>query len=284
MPGKSGRDRQRALARAKLERQMARRAAAARKRRQMQAGIGAIIAVVIVIAGGWFLISKFGGGNKTNANAAATPSASVSASPAPGSCVYAKDTNPPPKGARSVGVPTTTNVPHTGTQTVTMTTNQGVIEFTLETAKAPCTVHSFTFLAGKKYYDGTPCHRLLVTGSFALQCGDPSGTGTGTPGYEFGTENLPTGANPPYPAGTVAMAKGSDPNSNGSQFFIVNKDSSFDGPNYSVFGHVTKGLDVVNKIAAGGVKLGPNAAAGSEPDAPKINVQITSITVTPPAS
>ncbi|WP_163572435.1 hypothetical protein [Fodinicola feengrottensis] len=73
VPGKSGRDRQRALARAKLERQMARRAAAARKRRQMQAGIGAIIAVVIVIAGGWFLISKFGGGNKTNANAAATP-------------------------------------------------------------------------------------------------------------------------------------------------------------------------------------------------------------------
>jgi peptidyl-prolyl cis-trans isomerase B (cyclophilin B) len=278
VPGKSGRDRQRALARAKLERQMARRAAAARKRRQMQAGVGAIIAVVIVVAGGWFLITKFGG--KQDANASPTPSTSASASPAPGSCVYTKDSNPPVAGARTFGVPTTTNVPHTGTQMVTMTTNQGVIQFTLDTAKAPCTSHSFTFLTDKKYYDKTPCHRLLNSGSFALQCGDPSGTGTATPGYQFGTENLPTTANPPYPAGTVAMAKGSDPNSNGSQFFIVYQPSSFDGPNYTVFGHVTKGLDVVAKIGAGGVK----ASSSGAQDAPKLPVQITSVTVTPPAA
>ncbi|WP_163506918.1 peptidylprolyl isomerase [Fodinicola acaciae] len=275
MPGKSGRDRQRALARAKLERQMARRAAAARKRRQMQAGIGAIVAVVVLVAGGWFLISKFGGTTVNNASANASASASASASPPPGSCVYSKDAGQPVKGARNVGVPTTTNVPHTGTQTVTITTNQGVVEFTMDTAKAPCTSHSFTFLADKKYYDNTPCHRILTSGSYMLQCGDPTGTGQSGPGYQFGTENLPTGKTPPYPAGTVAMANASDPNTNGSQFFLVYKDSNFDGPNYSVFGKITKGLDVLTKIAAGGV-------TGSDQSTPKTKVTITSVKVTPP--
>ena len=247
---------------------MARRAAQARRRRQMLAGLGAIVAVVVLVGVGWFLITTFWPSSK------AEPSAQPSDNP--NGCVYAKDPNPPPKGARNVGIPSTTNVPRTGTQKVTMTTTSGVVEFTLDTAKAPCTVNSFTFLASKKYFDATPCHRLLASGVFVLQCGDPSGTGFGGPGYQFGTENLPSSsAKPTYPKGTVAMAKGEAPDSTGSQFFLVYRDSAFP-PDYTIFGKITKGLDILEKVGAGGV-------TGEKQDTPKTKVQISSVAVTPPA-
>jgi peptidyl-prolyl cis-trans isomerase B (cyclophilin B) len=152
---------------------------------------------------------------------------------------------------KNVGTPPTKNVPHNGTRLATIQTNQGTVEVQLEVAKAPCTSNSFAFLAGKKYFDGTSCHRLTNNGLFVLQCGDPSGTGSGGPGYQFMTENLPTGSAKPYPAGVLAMARGQDPGSNGSQFFVVYEDSQL-GPEYTIFGKVTKGLDVVEKIGAAG--------------------------------
>jgi peptidyl-prolyl cis-trans isomerase B (cyclophilin B) len=240
----------------------------------VSAAVGALVVIGLMITIGVFVISRV---------AAPKPSATVAkpALPHPGmspfptaaaGCTYQKSPHP---AVREVGTPSAADLPRTGQQTVTMTTNQGVVVFTMDTAKAPCTSHSFSFLAGKKYYDGTPCHRLLAAGSYALQCGDPSGKGTGGPGYQFGTENLPTGKNPPYPAGTVAMAKAADPNSNGSQFFISYKDSAYDGPNYTAFGHVTRGLDVLLRIAAGGV-------TGPSQDTPKIPVTILSVTATAP--
>lgn len=126
-------------------------------------------------------------------------------------------------------------------------TTQGVIRFEAATAAAPCTTNSFRFLAEHGYYNQTHCHRLTLQGIFVLQCGDPTGTGSGGPGYQFGDENL-TGAT--YPAGTVAMAN-AGPNTNGSQFFICWKDTRLP-PLYTPFGKVTGGLNVLQKIAAAG--------------------------------
>jgi peptidyl-prolyl cis-trans isomerase B (cyclophilin B) len=264
-----GKDRQRALARAKLERQMARRAEAARRRRQLQAGLGAALAVVLVLAGVVFLVTQLRDETPKSTAAAA-------ASPAAGTCVYAKSQQ---AASRDVGVPSPDDVPRAGTQLATVTTNQGEIQFMIPTAKAPCTAHSFTHLASKKFYDNTTCHRLLSSGSFALQCGDPTGSGSGGPGYQFLSENLPTGT-PAYPAGTVAMANSGSPDSNGSQFFFVYKETGFQ-PDYTVFGKVTKGLDILAKIGAAGNDgaFDPSPGGGH----PKLPVKILKVTVTPAA-
>jgi peptidyl-prolyl cis-trans isomerase B (cyclophilin B) len=253
-----GKDRQRALARAKLERQMARRAAAARRRRQIQAGIGALVAVILVIGGVVLLVKTVG------TSTSSTPAAAASAGASSGSCVYTKSGN----AAKKVdGVPVSSPAA-AANQTTTVKTNKGTIVFTLD-AKAPCTTNSFTFLAAQKYFDNTPCHRLLNQGDYVLQCGDPSGSGSGGPGYSFADENLPTGQKI-YPAGTVAMAN-SGANTNGSQFFLVYKDSPFD-PSYAVFGHITRGLDVLEKIGAAGT------ANGQADGKPKNPVTIESVT------
>ncbi|WP_035798633.1 peptidylprolyl isomerase [Kitasatospora mediocidica] len=129
----------------------------------------------------------------------------------------------------------------------TLKTSQGSITFQALTAQAPCTTFSFRFLADHSYFDDTHCHRLTTQRLWVLQCGDPTGTGSGGPGYSFNDENL-TGAT--YPAGTVAMAN-AGPNTNGSQFFFVWKDTKL-SPAYTPFGKITAGLDVLQKIAAGG--------------------------------
>ena len=110
-----------------------------------------------------------------------------------------------------------------------------------------------SFLAGKKYFDQTECHRLTTVGFFVLQCGDPTATGTGGPGFKFKDENLPKGPSSAnvYKAGTVAMAN-SGPDTNGSQFFIVYKDSPLP-PSYSVWGQVVAGLPIVKTISEAGV-------------------------------
>ena len=153
------------------------------------------------------------------------------------------------------------------TYTATIVTNCGTIKVAMDGKAAPHTVNSFVFLAGKHYFDNTKCHRLTTSGIFVLQCGDPTGTGTGGPGYQFRDENL-HGAT--YPAGTVAMAN-AGPNTNGSQFFFVYADTPLP-PNYTPFGKVTSGLDILKAVAA----------KGSEPPgdgAPKQPVTISSFTV-----
>lgn len=126
-------------------------------------------------------------------------------------------------------------------------TTQGVITVKMLTDKAPCTTFSFRFLATRGYYNQTHCHRLTVQGIFVLQCGDPTGTGSGGPGYQFKDENL---AGATYPAGTVAMAN-AGPNTNGSQFFFVWKNTTLP-PLYTPFGTVIGGMNVLQRIAAAG--------------------------------
>jgi peptidyl-prolyl cis-trans isomerase B (cyclophilin B) len=126
-------------------------------------------------------------------------------------------------------------------------TTQGVIVVQALTAQAPGTAFSFRFLAQRGYFNQTHCHRLTTQGIFVLQCGDPTGTGSGGHGYRFHDENL-TGAT--YPAGTVAMAN-AGPNTNGSQFFFVWKNTTL-APDYTPFGKVIAGMNVLQKIAAAG--------------------------------
>jgi peptidyl-prolyl cis-trans isomerase B (cyclophilin B) len=126
-------------------------------------------------------------------------------------------------------------------------TNQGVITVKMLTQQAPCTTFSFRFLASQGYYNQTHCHRLTVQTIYVLQCGDPTGTGAGGPGYEFNDENL---AGATYPAGTVAMAN-AGPDTNGSQFFFVWKNTTL-APAYTPFGTVIGGMNVLQKIAAAG--------------------------------
>jgi peptidyl-prolyl cis-trans isomerase B (cyclophilin B) len=134
----------------------------------------------------------------------------------------------------------------------TVTTNCGVITMELDGTKAPQTVASFLGLAKSAYWADSPCHRLTMTGIFVLQCGDPTGTGGGNPGYGFGVENPP--ADFTFAPGTLAMARTPDPKSNGGQFFIVYKSTVLpDATGYSIFGKVTSGMDIVDRIAAAGL-------------------------------
>jgi peptidyl-prolyl cis-trans isomerase B (cyclophilin B) len=161
--------------------------------------------------------------------------------------------------------------PAAGTQTVmTITTNLGTIAIRLDPAGAPCTVASFAYLAGRHYFDGSRCHRLVTSGIYVLQCGDPSGTGQGGPAYQFDDENLDATAGM-YPAGTVAMAN-AGPGTNGSQFFIVYRDSQLQ-PDYTPFGQVTSGLDVVTGVANAGEDTGTGDGH------PKMPVTIQNLTV-----
>jgi peptidyl-prolyl cis-trans isomerase B (cyclophilin B) len=130
---------------------------------------------------------------------------------------------------------------------VRFVTTQGIITVRMLTSAAPCTTNSFRFLASRAYYNGTHCHRLTTQGIFVLQCGDPTGTGSGGPGYKFNDENL---AGATYPAGTVAMAN-AGPDTNGSQFFFVWKNTTL-SPAYTPFGTVASGMDVLQRIAAAG--------------------------------
>ena len=137
-------------------------------------------------------------------------------------------------------------------KTLTLTTNCGDIVISLFGAQAPITVTSIAALANASYYNNSLCHRLTTEGIYVLQCGDPTASGSGSPtgwtGYV--DENLPKATGVNYPAGTVAMAN-SGPKTNGSQFFLVYQDTTL-GANYTIWGKITKGLDLVQKVGAVG--------------------------------
>lgn len=150
---------------------------------------------------------------------------------------------------------------------------QGTITITMDAAKTPYTVNSFAFLAAHHWFDHTSCHRLVTQGIHVLQCGDPTASGTGGPGYTIPDENL-KGAT--YPTGTVAMANTGAPHSGGSQFFLVYGDSSSLPASYTPFGRITSGLPILRKIAA----EGEDDAFGQGDGHPNDPVVITSLTVT----
>lgn len=176
------------------------------------------------------------------------------------------------EASKSVNPPPATGVANTGAAAAVLSLNGKPVGLTLDRAKAPCTVNSFVSLAQQGFFDGTSCHRLGATEGFQmLQCGDPTGTGGGGPGYEFADEL--TGSET-YPAGTLAMANaGAD--TNGSQFFLVFGDTPLN-PDYTVFGRIdTDGLDVLITLGKGGTDNSEAEGVGK----PKLPAVITSVTV-----
>lgn len=160
----------------------------------------------------------------------------------------------------------------TGTVTFTLKMTEGDVAITMDRAKAPCTVNSFESLAEQGYFDDTACHRLVDSGIFVLQCGDPSASGNGGPGYSFDDETDPADT---YGPGAVAMAN-SGANTNGSQFFLVYEDSPL-SPDYTVFGAMDEAsTGVVARMAAEGQDGSfESTAGGGKPNNPS---EITSVT------
>jgi peptidyl-prolyl cis-trans isomerase B (cyclophilin B) len=280
-------ERQRRLAREKYERQQARRVHHARRWRS-----GLIIALVCLTVvgtgtGAYFLLR---GGSKPASAAAASPHPSASPSGAasaaaaePAShCTYLAS----PPAARKVGVPPATPDGQASYQ-ATIVTNRGDVVIHLLNAKATCTVNSFVHLASANFWNNSQCHRVTTTGGlYVLQCGDPYATatakltcgqgagspGTGGPGYQFASENL-KGAT--YQAGTVAMANSGGSNTNGSQFFLVYKNSSLPAQ-YTPFATITSGMDILQKVAKAGTTCN---YSGPGDGAPKEKVIINSVTI-----
>jgi peptidyl-prolyl cis-trans isomerase B (cyclophilin B) len=268
-------ERQRRLARERVARQEQRRAERARKVRVRGLATGGVGVVAALAVGGYFLFGT--GGGRSAASPDATPTASSSAKPSASSsaatvsepahsCTYTKSGT----AARKVNLPSSKPDYQAGYQ-ATIATNRGNIVINLANSKATCTVNSFVSLAKQSYFSNTKCHRLTTSGIFVLQCGDPTGTGEGGPGYAFGNENL-TGAK--YTAGTVAMANTGQANSNGSQFFLVYKNSSLPA-SYTPFGTIVQGLPVIDAIA----KAGSDNSNGTGDGHPKESVVIKGVTI-----
>lgn len=270
----SSEQRRRQLAREKYERQQKARAEAQAKARQRTIVVGASLTVVVLAAGGLWAGGVFKSDTKkaNSANAAPSqPAASTSASASAAPVAVKGCTTPAagtPNGKQWSSEPAM-SIDSNAKYTATLDTSCGAVTIELDAAKAPHTVNSFAFLSGQNYFDHTKCHRLTTSGIYVLQCGDPTGTGTGSPGYKFADENL-TGAT--YPAGTVAMAN-SGAGTNGSQFFLVYKDTQLPA-SYTPFGKITGGLDVLNNIATGGVQ------GGTGDGAPNANVVLNKVTTT----
>ena len=290
MAGKNERERKRA--RERFERQREQRLQRQHKIRRWT-GIGVIVAMVVGLAVG--LTAAFAGGSgkaaagkptaKATASSSASPSASTSATavaePAQ-HCTYTTAGT----AAKTVSKPSATPDYKAG-YTATINTNLGKININLLNSKATCTVNSFIHLASANFWNASQCHRIVTTGGlYILQCGDPiakadakltcaqtaGAPGTGGPGYEFASENL-TGAK--YTAGTVAMANSGTANSNGSQFFLVYQNSTLPAQ-YTPFGTITSGLDILQKVAKAGTSC---HYSGAGDGAPKEKVVIDSVSV-----
>jgi peptidyl-prolyl cis-trans isomerase B (cyclophilin B) len=306
----SSKDRQRALARAKAERQSAKRAVLAARNRRIKAASTAFLTLAVV-----------GLGVSWRAGAFDKPKQ------APAQCNWAA--NPDTSAdLTDVGKPKTRGLPNSGTRSMTVALTQGTITIQMDLSKSTCGAASFDYLAGKKFFDNTKCHKLITSVTYALQCGDPKGTGKGGPSYVFADENLPentaaasasasagasstssastaasaTAAGSPSPTtapsastsasaaasaaasaspsasastyvykkGTVALMN-TGTNTNGSQFLIFYQDSPAVSTAYSILGTVTAGLEIIENIAKAGV--------GTDGASPKDEVKISSLTV-----
>ena len=269
----------REAAKRKLRNQQERRAAAA-QRRQRVAVLTSVSVVVLVVAG-IVLFKTLSGGEEADP-AAAPPEAAANAVvpeaiptevaplpvrtaplPDPSSCAYPADGSEP---ARPV-TPPPAEAPASGTVAVTLQTSAGTVPLTLDRALAPCTVNSFVSLAQQGWFDASPCHRLTTNpGLQVLQCGDPTGTGTSGPGYTIPDEVFPELT---YGRGILAMANTGQPDSGGSQFFMVYGDGQLP-PQYTAFGSIDPaGLDVVDSVARtghdGSLDPSPGGGAPVEP-------------------
>lgn len=226
-----------------------------RGRRRRRDDVVAGIVFLVVLA----LVTAAQVGYFTAGPGAATPKPSATAS-----------ASPTPTTTRTVAPK---SLSENRTWTGTMALNATKLSISLTGKKAPQAVANFVDLAGTGFYSGLACQRLTTSGIFVLQCGDPAGDGSGGPGYTFGPlENVPKDG--VYPAGTIAMARGTATDSQGSQFFIVYKDSKLPAPGYTVFGRVTGGLSALRSAITG-----KGTADGSTDGKPKVPTSLGTIAV-----
>lgn len=252
--------RERELARAKFERQQLRRAE--RQAKQQSVKIVAISVVALVAVSAYFAVQ----------NKSSSPVASPSSSPTVSATTPTVDGCSTPPATRANNITYQTVPSATAATQINFATNCGDISVA-PLATTPKTGGIISFLAQSKYYDLTPCHRLTTQGIYVLQCGDPTGAGAGGPGFKFADENLPkadASGSYTYKRGDVAMAN-SGPDTNGSQFFLVFKDSTL-APNYTLWGKITSGLDRLDAIAGAGVEGG---ASDGKPAQPVVIVKAT---------
>jgi peptidyl-prolyl cis-trans isomerase B (cyclophilin B) len=288
-------EKRREAAKRKLDRQLARRAERAKTRRRY-AVAGGVGAVVLVVGIGALIVTLSRGGKTTNTAATpATPAAPASTGPATPrpddkladppvrpkplpafvDCQYPTTQQTP---ARPVRPPLAGGTDARGTVPVTMQTSAGPIGLTLDRALAPCTVNSFLSLAKQGFYANSPCHRLVTNPSLhVLQCGDPTGSGTGGPGYTIPDEVFPELT---YGRGYVAMANTGQPDSGGSQFFLIYGQTQLP-PQYTVFATISQaGLTVLDQIA----KAGDDGSLEPSPGGGKPNQPVTITSIDVPAA
>ena len=289
-------ERERRRARERYEQQRAARLEKHRRNRK-RAGIGvAVLCVLGLIAG--VSVALLGGGTsvaspkstaKATASASASPSATTSAAAVTEPAQHCTYTSASAGSVVKASLPTS-SPDYKAAYTASINTNLGPIKIDLANSKATCTVNSFAHLASADFWNNTQCHRLSTTdGLYMLQCGDPtakaaqklsctsSTLGTGGPGYEFASENLPTaGASgtATYKAGTIAMAN-SGGATNGSQFFLVFKNTTL-GPDYTPFGTITSGLNILQNVAKDGTSCTYAESGGG---VPKEKVIIDSVSI-----
>jgi len=233
-----------AKARARHEAYVERQQHKSERRRRRNVIVASIAGVAVVAVGGWFLW-------QATSEDAETASETETAD----DFTYESAADTLPEGAPA---------------DLKLETDHGPITITLDTTKAPNNANSLAFLAGQGYFDNTSCHRLTTEGIFVLQCGDRAGTGEGGPGYTTADENLPKEEDSNYPKGTVAMAEPSGGEA-GSQFFLVYDDTTLP-PDYTIVGEITKGLDVIEKIAKAGVDEEQANRPGDGPPAEPITI------------
>jgi peptidyl-prolyl cis-trans isomerase B (cyclophilin B) len=278
-------NRQRKLERARAERRLARRAEQQRRKRQVQAAIGGAVALIVIALGTTWLL----GGFSSKPEPVALPSCTWTAKPA--------DTA---SGVTDTGSPPTSGEQRTGTELLTIKTNLGDIQASMDLTRAPCTAASMKHLGSVGYYDGVNCSHL-DTSTMVLLCGDPQGDGRGGPNYQFPSEDIPTvavGTAAPLPSSSASpgasaspspsasaestpsyYSKGmivlnnTGPNANGGQFFIVYGDGSDLKAEYSIVGTVVSGLDLVESVAAGGAVDADGAPAPAGKPAKTMTIQ-----------
>jgi peptidyl-prolyl cis-trans isomerase B (cyclophilin B) len=274
----------REAARRQLERQLQQRAeqAAARKRFTMIASIvGTLVLIVAVVV---TVVLVTGGNDHKKTPAADDPTVSTSPTPTPSSSFAAERTSGPcgyttadaaaNPSLKDVGLPPDPKPTPTGTVNVEITTNRGTIDLALDGKSAPCTVQAVSYLIQKKFYDNTPCPRVVNSGIFVVQCGSGGKDTSGGPTFTIPDENL---AKADYVAGAIAMANTGAANTGSSQFFVITKDSNAGLQKlYTVVGHVTKGLDILQKVGAGGDDGSSGSVGGG---APKLALTFKTVTI-----
>ncbi|HEX4093561.1 MAG TPA: peptidylprolyl isomerase [Trebonia sp.] len=294
-------ERERRRARDRFEQQRSERLERQRRNRK-RAGIGLAVLCVLGLVAGVTTALVSGGGTATAAkkpsakvSSSASPSASASATASASAAAVTEPAQHCSYTSASAGTVVKSSLPtaspdYKAAYSATINTNLGPIKIDLANSKATCTVNSFAHLASANFWNNTQCHRLSTTGGlYMLQCGDPtakasqtlscssSTLGTGGPGYEFASENLPTAGSSgsvTYKAGTVAMAN-SGGATNGSQFFLVFKNTTL-GPDYTPFGTITSGLDILQNVAKAGTSC---TFAGAGGGVPKDKVVIDSVSI-----